>query len=345
MGNGYITNKSAFKSAVQNEQISNNSSPSNITEKNKKKILAFYSTFKFYLNKYELDGIRKYRIDCFMKRAKSKFIKSLHYAINYCLNINVERLPQTFVLNIKIEVNKKYLFKTIEEIYTEFKIIPTLDEILKKKLVYEGREELFSLVMKGTFEYIYQIYLMSKLYYYHRNQVIKKNGEGVGVLYDFIANNLCNYYQYSEVSQFKKNKKALKKIFETERNSTGNNINSNNNIKNDDIDTKDNDDSKKNNIKINDISDNTNFNDDIKNNNNIKNSDINFNYDIKNSNNIKNNDIIFNEDIKNNNNNIKNNDINFNYDIKNNNNNNIKTNDISDNDNIKNNNTKNKDNK
>ena len=261
MGNGYMTNKSIFKLAVQTEQILNHSSPSNITEKNKKKILAFYSTFKFYLNKYELDGIRKYRIDCFMKRAKSKFIKSLHYAINYCLNINVERLPQTFVLNIKIEVNKKYLFKTIEEIYTEFKIIPNLSEILKKKLVYEGREELFSLIMKGTFEYIYQIYLMSKLYSFHRNQVIKKNGEGVGVLYDFIANNLCNYYKYSEVSQFKKSKKAIKKIFETERNITGNNNGKINNI---------------NNIIINNINgSNNNFNDNINNKDIIEKDNIN----------------------------------------------------------------------
>ena len=45
--------------------------------KNKKQILTFYSTFKYYLNKYELDGVRKYRIDCLIKRAKSKFIKSI----------------------------------------------------------------------------------------------------------------------------------------------------------------------------------------------------------------------------------------------------------------------------
>ena len=37
MGNGYMTNKSIFKLAVQTEQILNHSSPSNITEKNKKK--------------------------------------------------------------------------------------------------------------------------------------------------------------------------------------------------------------------------------------------------------------------------------------------------------------------
>ena len=32
---------------------------------------------KDYLNKFELDGVRKYRIDCLIKRAKSKFIKSI----------------------------------------------------------------------------------------------------------------------------------------------------------------------------------------------------------------------------------------------------------------------------
>ena len=219
MGNGFIKNL-AFESALQTSSATQkNEEPLKKNTKNKKQILAFYSTFKFYLNKYELDGVRKYRIDCLIKRAKSKFIKSLHYAMNYCLNLNVKRLPQSFVLNIKIDFNKKYLNKTIEEIYTQFKIIPPLSEILEKKLVHKGKEELFKILMTGTFHYVYQIYLMSRLYQRHKNQVTRKNGVGVGVLYDYIANNLCNYYIFSEVSRFKKiETKKIKKIFETKKN-------------------------------------------------------------------------------------------------------------------------------
>ena len=182
-------------------------------------ILAFYSKFKYYLNKYDLDGIRKYRIDCIIKKAKAKFMKSLHYSVKYCLTINVEKLPQTFVLNIKIDFNKKYFKKTIEEIYTEFKIIPSLSEIVDRKLIKKGKEELFKLLMKSDVEFVYQVYLMSRLYQYHRKQIIKKNNKGVGVLYDFIANNLCKYYQYSEACQTikSKGKKYKKKVFETEK--------------------------------------------------------------------------------------------------------------------------------
>ena len=217
MGSGCI--KLSLDSSLQTSSSTpKNDEPLKKNTKNKKQILAFYSTFKFYLNKYELDGIRKYRIDCLIKRAKSKFIKSLHYAMNYCLNLNVKRLPQSFVLNIKIDYNKKYLDKTIEEIYTQFEILPSLSEILEKKLIHKGKEEVFKLLMKGTFHYVYHIYLMSRLYQRHKNQVTRKNGIGVGVLYDYIANNLCNYYIFSEVTQFKRGEnKKIKKIFETKK--------------------------------------------------------------------------------------------------------------------------------
>ena len=206
MGNGFI-NSLTFENILQTSSSTQNDEEFlKKKTKSKKQILTFYSTFKFYLSKYELDGIRKYRIDCLIKRAKSKFIKSLHYSMNYCLNLNVKRLPQSFVLNIKIDYNKKYLNKTIEE-------------ILEKKLVHKGKEELFKILMKGTFHYVYKIYLLSRLYQRHKNQVIRKNGVGVGVLYDYIANNLCNYYIFSEVSQFKRiESKKIKKIFETKKN-------------------------------------------------------------------------------------------------------------------------------
>lgn len=224
MGNGQINNntKQLLESSISTELITKFTSDTQIEEKkiqNKKVILVFYSTFKYYLNKYNFDGIRKYRIDCIIKKAKAKFMKSLHYAIKYCLSINVEKLPQSFILNIKIDFNKKYFKKTIEEIYTEFKIIPSLSEITEKKLINKGKEELFELLMKSNVEFVYQIYLMSKLYQYHRNQIIKKNNEGVGVLYDFIANNLCKYYEYSDAGQMikRKGKKYKKLLFETDK--------------------------------------------------------------------------------------------------------------------------------
>ena len=78
-------------------------------DENKKKILSFYSKFKYLCCKYKIDNLRKNHIDIIIKKVKIKLFKAIHEVLKYSLNININGLPQNFINNIKIEYNRQYL--------------------------------------------------------------------------------------------------------------------------------------------------------------------------------------------------------------------------------------------
>lgn len=196
-----------------------------LVDRDKNKIISLYSTFKCLKEKYGLKNTRKNRIDCIIKKVKTKYIKSIHEAIKYCVNLYIKRLPQFFITNIKIEYNKMYLNKTIEQIYTEFKILPSLNELREKNLIKKGKKEFLTVLMNSTLKDIYQYYLNSQLYKYNRMYIKNKEGEKVAKLYDYIAQNICQYFLYNKGNK----KKNINNINDNKINI--NNIN-NNNIKN-----------------------------------------------------------------------------------------------------------------
>jgi hypothetical protein len=196
-----------------------------LVDRDKNKIISLYSTFKCLKEKFGLKNTRKNRIDCIIKKVKTKYIKSIHEAIKYCVNLYIHRLPQYFITNIKIEYNKMYLNKTIEQIYTEFKILPSLNELREKNLIKKGKKEFLAVLMKSTLKDIYQYYLNSQLYKYYRMYIKNKEGEKVAKLYDYIAQNICQYFLYNKGNK----KKNINNINNNKINI--NNIN-NNNIKN-----------------------------------------------------------------------------------------------------------------
>ena len=196
-----------------------------LVDRDKNKIISLYSTFKCLKEKFGLKNTRKNRIDCIIKKVKTKYIKSIHDAIKYCVNLYIHRLPQFFITNIKIEYNKMYLNKTIEQIYTEFKILPSLNELREKNLIKKGKKEFLTVLMKSTLKDIYQYYLNSQLYKYNRMYIKNKEGEKVAKLYDYIAQNICQYFLYNKGNK----KKNINNINNNKINI--NNIN-NNNIKN-----------------------------------------------------------------------------------------------------------------
>ena len=119
----------------------------NYIDENKKKILSFYLKFKYLCYKYKIDNIRKKHIDIIIKKVKIKLFKGIHETLKYCLNININRLPQNFINNIKIEYNRQYLGKTITEIYLEFSILPPIKEILENKKIKKENTEILILFM------------------------------------------------------------------------------------------------------------------------------------------------------------------------------------------------------
>lgn len=164
----------------------------------KNKIISLYSTFKYLKEKYGVKNMRKNRIDCIIKKVKSKFFKAIHETIKYCVNLNINRLPQYFITNIKIEYNKIYFNKTLEQLYTEFKILPSLNELLEKNLIKKGKKELFVILMTNSLKDVYKYYLSSELYKYYKLDIKKKEGEHIDKLYDYIAQNICQYFLYNK---------------------------------------------------------------------------------------------------------------------------------------------------
>ena len=176
-----------------------------LVDSNQNRIISLYSTFKFLKEKFGLKNKRKNRIDCIIKKAKTKYFNAIHDAIKYCVNLYIHRLPQYFITNIKIEYNKMYLNKTVEQIYTEFKILPSLNELINKNLIKKGKKELLIVLMNSTLKDIYKYYLYSRLYTYDRMYIKNKEGENVAKLYDYIAQNICQYFLYNKGNKKKTN--------------------------------------------------------------------------------------------------------------------------------------------
>ena len=169
-----------------------------LVDSEQNKIISLYSTFKYLKEKYGVKNMRKNRIDCIIKKVKSKFFKAIHETIKYCVNLNINRLPQYFITNIKIEYNKIYFNKTLEQLYTEFKILPSLNELLEKNLIKKGKKELFVILMTNSLKDVYKYYLSSELYKYYKLDIKKKEGEHIDKLYDYIAQNICQYFLYNK---------------------------------------------------------------------------------------------------------------------------------------------------
>ena len=148
-----------------------------------------------------------------VKKAKSKFLKGIYEGLKYCLNSYINRLPQKFIINTKIEYNKKYLNLTVEEIYSEFKLLPTLDVMIESNMVQKDKKDILYLLMKTKLKDIYKLYINSKLYTYEKNKIEKKSGKGVAQLYDFVATNICEYFLLNKGNHRKSciNKKFTKK--------------------------------------------------------------------------------------------------------------------------------------
>ena len=169
-----------------------------LVDKENNEIISLYSTFKYLKEKYGIKNKRKNRMDCIIKKAKTRFLNAIHETIKFCVNLNVSKLPQYFITNIKIEYNKMYLNKTLEQIYKEFNIIPPLKELIDKNVVKKGKKELFIKLMNSSLKDIYQCYLSSDLYNYYRMYLMKKEGENSAKIYDYIAHNICKYFIYNK---------------------------------------------------------------------------------------------------------------------------------------------------
>ena len=228
-------------------QIKNHdSNDSSVKPYSRKEINVFYSKIKFIRKKYNIKKSRKYHIDSLVKKAKSKFLKAIYECLKYCIHsCYLSRLPQKFIINTSIEYNKNLLNKTVEEIYSDFKLLPTYEVLIQNNMVYKNKQEFLRSLMKSKLKDIYKYYISSDLYIIEKTRIESKSGEGVVQLYDFVATNICDYFLFNKGNDKRLNKWKIKganknfifkkKRFEIQKkipktiNTNVNNVNINNN--------------------------------------------------------------------------------------------------------------------
>ena len=123
--------------------------------------------------------------------------------MNKCLTIAVKRLPQLFITNINIEYNKKYLEKTIIQIYQEFNDLPDYESLKVKNIIKPNREKLFCQFCHYSLYKLYDIYCESERFRTDINDVNTQEGKRIGLLYEFVSLNFSAYYKYSKPHQSK----------------------------------------------------------------------------------------------------------------------------------------------
>jgi len=164
-----------------------------------------------------------------LKKCKSKTFKIIHEALKKCLKIKLKRLPQDFITNIKIDFNKKYLEKTILEIYQEYAIIPSLEDFKTKGYLIPGKVTVFEDFLNLTFQNVFEYYIHSKQYVKDYQYIQKREGDAFAVLFNYVSQVFVQYYTNSKGNKPKKISLKRKQSFDS---ININNINMNVNVDN-----------------------------------------------------------------------------------------------------------------
>jgi predicted glutamine amidotransferase len=153
---------------------------------------------------------RKSQFDSLLKKTKAKVFKTIHEVLKKCLiaGYKLNRLPQSFITNIKIDFNKIYLQKTVLEMYQENELITDIEEFFEKNYVKSDREQIFKDFLNLSFKDVYEYYISSNQYTKDREKVKLKEGEKFSILFSFIAQNFIEYYLQSKGNKPKKLKPA-----------------------------------------------------------------------------------------------------------------------------------------
>lgn len=163
----------------------------------------FQGIFSYIKKKYQIQFSRKSQIDSLLKKSKGKFFKVIHEVMNKCLKIQVKRLPQSFITNITIELNKKFFEKNIIEVYEEFKILPDYKDLLEKELIREEKKNLFEKFCSYNLYDLYKVFTESKRFMKDIEKIKYIDGKRTGTLHEFVAINFCSYYKNNKAHESK----------------------------------------------------------------------------------------------------------------------------------------------
>jgi hypothetical protein len=174
-----------------------------------------FSTLKKYLGLST--KTRKTQIDSLLKKCKSKFFKNVHKALKNCLRTKLEKLPQNFITNIKIEFNKSYINKTLLEIYEEFKIFTSIEELHGKNLIRDDKFGILKELMSMTFRDAFENYITSKMYLRDYEIIQEKEDEKFAILFNYISRIFIQYYTYSKGNKPKNMQKSRIRLIKNQK--------------------------------------------------------------------------------------------------------------------------------
>ena len=183
---------------------------------------SFQGLFTFLRKSLQIQYTRSIHIDSILKKCKGKFFKAVNDCLKRCLKINIRKLPQTYITNISINYNRKFLDFTIKDLYTYFKLTPySMEVILLKDYCLKGKENYFKYIYLSKVTDLYLEYLQSKRYKKECELMKKQKGIKSIFLHQFVAENFINYYSYSK-PHIRKLKKMNSKKESIENNNNNN---------------------------------------------------------------------------------------------------------------------------
>ena len=156
----------------------------------------FQKIFTLLRKKLQIKNLRKNHLDSLLKKIKGKFCKAIHEGLKVCLNLLINRLPQSFITNITLDYNKKMLNKKIIEIYDEYKILPEIDKM--KNYLKNDKKEIFFDFINQKYKECYDNYIKSDRFKKDLNEIVMLEGKKFGILYEFVAINFILYYENNQ---------------------------------------------------------------------------------------------------------------------------------------------------
>lgn len=143
------------------------------------------------------NDLRKLDFDSSLKKIKAKVFKTIHYCLRSLIKENffIKRLPQSFIVDIRIDTNKVLFDMTINEIYKNHNININYDDLERKDFIKKGKENLLKLFLFSKFDEIFDFYRYSKQYERDKIKFIRHNNDRkFGLIFDYTIDNYKNYF-------------------------------------------------------------------------------------------------------------------------------------------------------
>jgi hypothetical protein len=176
---------------------------------------SFNKEFLKLRDSLELENVsRKCQFDSLLKKVKAKFFKTIFETFRKCFidqNL-IQRLPQSFITNIKIDYNKENLKKPLIEIYNKHGMLIGFENLREKKILKQDKIEDFLFFVSKSLSEVFEIYLNSNQFKRDCEKMNEKEGSKLVILFEFIARNIVKYYTNSKGNKRKKNRRKSNSI-------------------------------------------------------------------------------------------------------------------------------------